>query len=166
MIDQHTAVRQGEELPVEKLAAYLQQQLPELNSALVVKQYPSGYSNLTFFLQCGEREFVLRRPPFGAKIKTAHDMSREYRILSRLRDVYPRVPRPLLYCDDESIIGAPFYVMERVQGIILRDTVPEDLLLAPSQLRDLSGAFVDNLAQIHSLDYHAAGLGDLGKDRK
>jgi aminoglycoside phosphotransferase (APT) family kinase protein len=67
-------------------------------------------------LRAGDRELVLRRPPIGAKIKTAHDMSREYRILSHLHPVYQKVPRPLLFCDDESILGAPFYVMERVTG--------------------------------------------------
>ena len=163
LIDQPRDVRGGEELPIEKLAAYLQQHLPDLSSDLVVKQFPSGHSNLTFFLQLGEREFVLRRPPFGANIKTAHDMGREYKILSHLHPVYSKAPQPLLYCDDESIIGAPFYVMERVRGIILRAKPPQELALTPEVMRDLSLAFVDNLAAIHAVDYAAVGLGDLGK---
>ncbi len=163
LIDQPRDVRRGEELPIANLAAYLQQHLSDLRGDVVVKQFPSGHSNLTFLLQIGEQELVLRRPPFGANIKTAHDMSREYNILSHLHPVYSKAPRPLLYCDDESIIGAPFYVMERVQGIILRAQPPHGLPLTPGVMRDLSLAFVDNLAAIHAVDYHAAGLGDLGK---
>jgi aminoglycoside phosphotransferase (APT) family kinase protein len=106
---------------------------------------------------------VLRRPPFGANIKSAHDMGREFKILSHLHPVYSQVPRPLLYCDDASVIGAPFYLMERVKGIILRDEPPPGLALAPELMRDLSNAFVDNLAAIHAVDYRAAGLGELGK---
>ena len=163
LIDQPRDVRGGEELPIEKLAAYLQQHLPDLSGDVVVKQFPSGHSNLTFLLQIGEQEFVLRRPPFGANIKTAHDMGREYKILSHLHPVYGKVPRPLLYCGDESVLGAPFYVMERVRGIILRAKPPQELALTPEVMRDLSLAFVDNLAAIHAVDYVAAGLDDLGK---
>ena len=163
LIDQPRDVRGGEELPIEKLAAYLQQHLPDLSGDLAVKQFPSGHSNLTFLLQISEQEFVLRRPPFGANIKTAHDMGREYKILSHLHPVYSKAPQPLLYCDDESIIGAPFYVMERVRGIILRAKPPQELALTPEVMRDLSLAFVDNLAAIHAVDYAAVGLGDLGK---
>jgi aminoglycoside phosphotransferase (APT) family kinase protein len=163
LLDQPRDVRRGEELPIEKLAAYLQTHLPEASGALAVRQFPSGHSNLTYALQVGEREFVLRRPPFGANIKTAHDMAREYKIFSHLHPVYGKVPRALLYCGDESVIGAPFYVMERVRGIILRAKPPQRLALTPEVMRDLSLAFVDNLAAIHAVDYRAAGLGDLGK---
>jgi aminoglycoside phosphotransferase (APT) family kinase protein len=105
---------------------------------------------------------VLRRPPIGAKIKTAHDMSREYRILSHLYPVYQKVPRPLLFCEDESILGAPFYVMERVNGIILRAKPPADIELSPALMRTLSETFIENFAEIHAIDYEAAGLGELG----
>ncbi len=128
-----------------------------------VQQFPSGHSNLTYALQLGAREYVLRRPPFGAKIATAHDMGREYRILSHLHPVYPRVPRPYVYCEDESVIGAPFYVMERVSGLILRARPPEGIALTPELMRDLSTALIDNLAAIHAVDYRAAGLESLGK---
>jgi aminoglycoside phosphotransferase (APT) family kinase protein len=160
--DQSSQVRKGEELPVESLYKYLHAHLPDLTAPLIVEQFPSGFSNLTYLLRSGDRELVLRRPPVGAKIKTAHDMSREYRILSHLYPVYPKVPRPLLFCDDESILGAPFYVMERVTGIILRAQRPTGVDLAPELMRRLSLAFVENLAEIHELDYHAAGLGELG----
>jgi aminoglycoside phosphotransferase (APT) family kinase protein len=113
-------------------------------------------------LRFGDRELVLRRPPIGAKIKTAHDMSREYRILSHLYPVYKKVPRPLLFCEDESILGAPFYVMERVNGIILRAKPPAGITLTPPLMRTLSETFIENLAEIHEIDYDAAGLGELG----
>jgi aminoglycoside phosphotransferase (APT) family kinase protein len=106
---------------------------------------------------------VLRRPPFGAKIKTAHDMGREYRILSHICPIFSKVPRPLVYCEDESVLGAPFYIMERVKGIILRATPPPGLGLGSALMRKLSEKFVENLFEIHALDYRAAGLAELGK---
>ena len=162
LIDGSRAVREGEELPNERLLAYLGAHLPELEGPLSVEQFPAGFSNLTYLLRAGNRELVLRRPPIGAKIKTAHDMSREYRILSHLHPVYQKVPRPLLFCDDEEILGVPFYVMERVTGIILRAQPPRSIELSPELMRGLSEAFVENLAEIHEVDYEAAGLGDLG----
>jgi aminoglycoside phosphotransferase (APT) family kinase protein len=155
-------VRAGEELPNDNLFAYLSSRLPNIHQPLIIKQFPAGFSNLTYLLRAGDRELVLRRPPIGAKIKTAHDMGREYRILSHLYPVYKKVPRPLLFCDDESILGAPFYVMERVNGIILRAKPPKDIHLSPEIMRGLSQTFVENLAEIHEVDYEAAGLGDLG----
>src|ERR1041385_40249 len=160
--DRSVAVRSGEELPLEPLLNYLSTHLPELTGPLVVEQFPAGFSNLTYLLRFPDRELVLRRPPIGAKIKTAHDMSREYRILSHLYPVYQKVPRPLLFCEDESIIGAPFYVMERVKGIILRAKPPAGIALSPVLMRTLSETFVENLAEIHEIDYEAAGLGELG----
>jgi aminoglycoside phosphotransferase (APT) family kinase protein len=161
--DQAAAVRPGEELDTSKLQTYLDQHLPGLHGPISVAQFPAGHSNLTYLLRIGERELVLRRPPFGAKIKTAHDMGREYRILSHLVEVYPRVPRPLLYCQDESVLGAPFYVMERLTGVILRASAPQGLELSPALMRGLSENFVDNLVEIHGVDYEAAGLGELGQ---
>jgi len=158
-------VRQGEELPNERLLAYLAEHLPELNGPLTVEQFPAGFSNLTYLLRFQDRELVLRRPPIGAKIKTAHDMSREYRILSHLHPVYNKVPRPLLFCDDETILGAPFYVMERVIGLILRAQPPRGIDLSPALMRGLSETFIENLAEIHAFDYEAAGLGDLGSPK-
>src|ERR1051325_9322879 len=161
-VDGAVPVRAGEELPTELLFNYLASHLPELTAPLTIEQFPSGFSNLTYLLRFGDRELVLRRPPIGAKIKTAHDMSREYRILSHLYPVYKKVPRPLLFCEDESILGAPFYVMERVNGIILRARPPAEIDLSPALMRTLSEAFIESLAEIHEIDYEAAGLGELG----
>jgi aminoglycoside phosphotransferase (APT) family kinase protein len=160
--DESWPVRDGEQLDEAKLLAYLREKLHGLDSPLVVEQFPAGFSNLTYLLRAGEQEFVLRRPPFGTKVKTAHDMGREFLILSRLHPVYPKVPRPLLYCDDESILGAPFYLMNRVRGVILRASLPENSMLSPDVMRRLSESFIENLLEIHEVDYRAAGLGELG----
>ena len=160
-LDSAVAVREA--LDTTKLLPYLRQRLDGLDGPLEVRQFPAGFSNLTYLLKIGDRELVLRRPPVGAKIKSAHDMNREFRILSRLRPVYSKVPEALLYCDDETVIGAPFYLMERVKGIILRAQPPKDLVLTPELMRAISSAFVENLIEIHRVDYDAAGLGDLGR---
>ena len=157
-----SAVRPGEGLPTERLFEYLTLHLPNITDPLIIEQFPAGFSNLTYLLRAGDRELVLRRPPIGAKIKTAHDMRREYRILSHLYPVYKKVPRPLLFCEDEEILGTPFYVMERVTGIILRAQKPQGINLSPEVMRRLSETFVENLVEIHEIDYAAAGLADLG----
>jgi aminoglycoside phosphotransferase (APT) family kinase protein len=162
LVDKTRAVRAGEELDVVKLERFLHQAIPGLAGPLAIEQFPSGHSNLTYLLKVGDRELVLRRPPFGSKVKTAHDMGREHRILSRLHAVYPRAPEPLAYSDDESIVGAPFYVMERIRGLILRRSPPPGLELGPALIRALSESLIDGLAELHSLDWVAAGLGDLG----
>lgn len=160
--DQTRPVREGKQLDTSKLYAYLRARLSNINEPLKVEQFPAGFSNLTYLVRAGEREFVLRRPPFGTKVKTAHDMGREFLILSRLHPVYPKVPRPLLYCDDLSVMGAPFYLMERVNGIILRARLPGGLMLSREVMRLLSESFIGNLVEIHGIDYRAAGLGELG----
>jgi len=156
-------IRPGEELPVEALAAYLHEHLPGAAGLLAIEQFPQGHSNLTYLLRLGERELVLRRPPFGNTVKTAHDMGREYRMLARLSPVFPAAPRPYLYCDDESVIGSPFYVMERRRGLILRGAAASGLSIDSQMAQGLSCALVDKLAELHALDYRAAGLADLGK---
>ncbi len=105
----------------------------------------------------------MRRPPFGNQVKSAHDMGREYRVLSNLSRVYPLAPRPYAYCEDESILGTPFYVMERRRGVVIRRLLSPGLTLDPPTLRRLCESLIDGLAELHRLDYHAAGLGDLGK---
>lgn len=161
-IDKSKPVREGEQLDLSKLQAYLQGQ--NLGSGeLVVEQFPGGYSNLTYLLRLGDTEMVLRRPPFGNKVKSAHDMSREYKVLSRLSQVYPPAPKPLAFCEDPDVLGCDFYVMERRKGIILRKTPPAGLDLSPDIVRRLSETVVTTLAQLHAVDYQAAGLGDLGK---
>lgn len=145
------------------LETFLLHHLSGSNGPLAVSQFPSGHSNLTYLVRLGNREMVLRRPPFGSQVKTAHDMGREYRVLVKLHAAYPEAPRVLLFCDDVSIVGSPFYLMERIQGIILRKDPPEIRSFTPDIARRLSESFLDNLARLHDLDYQAIGLGDLGK---
>jgi len=163
LLDRPESVHAGEELDLGALEAYFKTHLPGFTGPLSMAQFPSGYSNLTYMLKDGERELVLRRPPFGANVKSGHDMQREYTILASLIDVYPRVPRPLLYCSDHNVLGAEFYVMERVRGLILRARKPQGLDLTPELMQGLSSAFVDNLVSIHSVDIEASGLSALGR---
>jgi aminoglycoside phosphotransferase (APT) family kinase protein len=161
--DQTSAVRSGEELDLAKLEPFLRSHFPLEAGSLTVRQFPNGHSNLTYSVRFGEREFVLRRPPFGSKVKTAHDMGREFRVLSKLHAAYPPAPEVLIYCDDESILGAPFYLMEPVRGIVIRRELPAGMAFPPDTARRLSESFIDNLARLHKLDFAAIGLADLGK---
>jgi aminoglycoside phosphotransferase (APT) family kinase protein len=158
-----TAVRPGEELPMGVLETYLTRHLPGTTGPLVVEQFPHGHSNLTYLVRLREQEFVLRRPPFGNQVKTAHDMGREFRVLSKLSAVYPLAPRPFLYCDDPTVLGVPFYIMERRRGIVLRRAETPGVTIDPATARQLSTALIDNLARLHGLDYRAADLAELGK---
>src|ERR1051325_2530555 len=160
--DSSRPVRTGEELGAARLEPYLREHFPDLGGELIVRQFPSGHSNLTYSVSLGEKEMVLRRPPFGSKVKSAHDMGREYHVLTRLHDAYP-APQPLLYCTDESILGAPFYVMERVRGVILRRNLPQDFGLEVETARKWSDSFIDRLPPLHRLNSNAPGLGELGK---
>jgi aminoglycoside phosphotransferase (APT) family kinase protein len=161
--DRPVGVREGETFDAGRMETYIKDHLPGLKGSLEVKQFPSGFSNLTYMLKIGERELVMRRPPFGTKAKTAHDMSREYRILTALKPVFPYVPDPLLYCDDPAVIGSEFYIMERLKGIILRRNIPRDMHLAAEQAAQLCENWVDVLLDLHRLDYEKVGLGDFGK---
>ena len=163
-IDRPGEVRQGEELPVGKLREYLDREMPQTKGAPIeVEQFGRGYSNLTYLLRVGGREMVLRRPPVGSEVATAHDMGREHRVLSGLSRVWDQVPRPYLLCADPEVIGAPFYLMERVSGVILRAEPTAAIDLSPPVARRLSEVFVDTLVHLHGLDLEAAGLADLGR---
>jgi aminoglycoside phosphotransferase (APT) family kinase protein len=162
-VDQPCPVREGEQLDTARLGEYLAAHLPDAQGPITVEQFPHGHSNLTYLLHIGRWEWVLRRPPFGNVVKTAHDMGREFRILSRLCHVYPPAPRPALYCDDESVLGAPFYLMERRCGVILRGPPSAERPIGPALARRLCETLVDSMAELHRLDYHAAGLDDVGK---
>lgn len=163
LFDTTKPVRAGEELNIPALEAYLLANLPGTSGPLTVEQFPGGASNLTYLIRLGDLELVLRRPPFGNKVKSAHDMGREYRVLSKLHSVYAPAPKPAIYCEDESVLGAPFYCMERRHGVVLRRKLPEGLVLDPVTLAKLNRSFIDNLVAFHKIDYAAAGLSDLGK---
>ena len=150
-------VREGEELDLARLADWLRAQgLP--GEALSQEQYTRGHSNLTYLIHSGAREWVLRRPPHGTKAKSAHDMPREARLLQKLHPVFPLAPKVVAICEDESVLGAPFYLMVPRRGAILRGPHPKGVTLAPEQVSALCGAFVKTLADLHAVDYAAAGL--------
>jgi len=163
-IDSTSPVRTGEELDPKRIEMYLNDNIEGLSGDLVIEQFPSGNSNLTYLIRKGDSDLVLRCPPFGAEnIKAGHDMYREYRILSKLHDVYSPAPKPFAYCEDKSVVGAPFYLMERKKGVILRKQLPEQLVISSTTMRKLSESLVDNLVCIHNIDWVSADLSDMGK---
>ncbi len=164
MLDQPTSIRTGEELDSKKLSDYLASRIEGASSTISIQQFPSGYSNLTYLVKAGEQEYILRRPPFGANIKSAHDMEREYKVLSLLQKAaFTKVPEPVLFCDDENIIATKFYLMKRVNGVILRNRVPKGITIEPATFNQLSKSAIDQLVQLHQLDIKSTGLDKLGK---
>lgn len=169
-------VRQGEELDQVNLEQYLRSSLSENSGELLIEQFPAGSSNLTYLLRYGGEEYVLRRPPFGNTVKTAHDMRREFEVLSKLSNVYAPAPNPVLFCADESVIGSEFYLMERRRGVVIRGrlsakqlqneiagTLVERFDTDPSFQLEVCRSFVANLAELHSLDPKGADLEGLGR---
>jgi|TARA_B100000809_G_scaffold46262_1_gene40670 aminoglycoside phosphotransferase (APT) family kinase protein len=163
LVDKAGAVRAGEELNLDALRQHLEPILGEKVSNLAVKQFPGGHSNLTYLLSSGAEQWVLRRPPFGSTVKSAHDMSREFRILSALQDVYPYGPRPIHFCDDHDVIGCDFYLMSYIEGLVIRREYPSTLLLTTAQVREQLFNFFDVLSELHSVDLVEAGLDTFGK---
>ena len=163
-VDRARAVRSGEELEIAKVSAYLAGFDPELAETPQVSQFPGGASNLTYLLSYASgRELVLRRPPFGHRAKSAHDMMREARVMQALGPVYPYVPRVVALCDDLSVLDAEFFVMERIRGIIPRTNLPKGLTLDVAATRKLCLSVIDRLIELHQIDYQKAELGKLGK---
>lgn len=148
----------------EKLSTFLRNKLDVPNEPLALIQYKGGYSNLTYLLKIGEKELVLRRPPMGMKISKAHDMGREFKILEALKKAgYTKIPNPILSCDDETVIGAPFFLMEKVDGLIIRNSVPDGINLSPEYFKQLSKNTIDVLLELHQLELHQSALGQMGK---
>ena len=162
-IDTPKNIRDGEEFPIENLEIFLKENDFEINN-LIFKQFPSGYSNLTYFLKSSSKEFVLRRPPFGAKsLKGGHDMLREYNVLKNLKSQFNKVPKVHLYCDNDDIIGAPFYIMDRVEGYIIRPNLQEQDSPGEEVIRNVSDSLVSTLVELHNVDINEANLNNLGK---
>jgi aminoglycoside phosphotransferase (APT) family kinase protein len=161
------AVRPGEQLDWGALAAWLRprlaEALPGVDGRLEIRQFPNGSANLTYLLRVGARELVLRRPPMGQIAPGAHDMKREYRVLSRLWRHFDRAPRAYLFCDDPAVLGADFFVMERRQGEVVRTAIPAALRAHPDIGRRIGFALVDAMAELHALDPAACDLDGLGK---
>lgn len=161
LVDQPRNVRAGEELDGPKLEAYLKSKVPGLEGSMRVAQFPGGASNLTYSVAFDNADFVLRRPPFGKKPKSGHDMKREATVMQRLHPHYP-TPEVVLFCDDPEVMGCDFFVMRRIRGIIFRKDLPKELAFGPEQARQLGYSVIDQLVRLHQLDYQAIGLADLG----
>ena len=163
-IDQATNVRESEELDTDALQAWLADNAPDIAGDIELQQFPSGHSNLTYLIRIDGDDYVLRRPPFGAEnIAKGHDMSREYTVLSHLDGVFDKAPGTVAFCEDDEVIGAPFYIMERVEGVILRGSNPDVPDLDEQTMAGLSESLVRTLSEIHEIDLEACGLDDFGK---
>lgn len=159
--DQGKAVRKGEELDVLVIDQWLKSHLENLLGTPEITQFTGGASNWTYRIQYENEDLILRRPPAGTKAKSAHDMGREYRIQKALAGLYP-VPEMLAFCEDESVIGAEFYVMKRINGIIPRANLPKTLNLSQEETRQLCTNVIDQLINLHQIDIKATGLVALG----
>ena len=159
---QLSSVRKDDSFDVARVGDWLKGQLG-LSGTPEVQQFTGGASNLTYLLRypCGA-EFILRRPPAGAPT-AAHDMAREYRVQELLKPVFPPVPTMRALCQDHSVIGCDFYVMDRVAGLIPRGEAQVEHQLAPESCRALAETFVDTLAQLHTIDPDKSGLHTIGR---
>jgi aminoglycoside phosphotransferase (APT) family kinase protein len=158
-----SAIRQGEEPDRAALLDYLDGHLPEHAGRIEIEQFPHGHSNLVYLVRTQGHEYVLRRPPLGPVAPKAHDMAREYRVLHAVHPYFPEAPRVFLLCEDPSVIGAPFFLMERRHGLVVRDSVPPELASIPDFPRRASIAFLDCLVRLHSIDVAQSALASLGK---
>ncbi len=159
------AVRDDEVFDYTRLAVYLKGKLPDSESPLEVAQFAGGHANLTYLLRYGAAEYVLRRPPLGPVAPRSHDMGREFRVLSVLYKAYPYAPRAYVFCEDATVIGAPFFVMERRRGTVVRRVIPEHWGGGKDPIvnRKISEVLIDTLADLHSVDAKSIGLDTLGK---
>lgn len=163
LTDQPSPVRQGEEFDIGKVDSFLKSRDLGLTGEPIVGQFRGGASNLTYQLTYPDRALILRRPPFGHRAGSAHDMLREARVMTELKPVYSYVPAVLTTSEAGEVLDCPFYVMERVNGIILRRDMPKELTFSPDDTRKLCVSVIDRLIELHQVDYRAAGLEHLGK---
>ena len=157
-------VRKGEDLPEISLKKYLKgiNLINAVESELFVQQFTHGYSNLTYLLQIENKEFVLRKPPKGA-IKRGHDMSREFKVQKGVAKAFSKVPKMFGFCDDERILGSDFYIMEKMEGIILNFKEAKTRNIVANDYKTIANSWLNTLVELHNVDYHNIGLGDLGK---
>ncbi|MDA3129952.1 phosphotransferase family protein [Aliibacillus thermotolerans] len=157
-------VRKGEELDQKRLQKFLNDHVPEApEGTLEIEQFGAGHSNLTYLLKIDDWEAVLRRPPLGPVAPKAHDMQREYTILKNLHPVYPAAPKPYIFSDDTSVVGSPFFIMERRKGIFLDTEFPTQIDYTRELGEKISSLMVDQLVELHEVDYTKTGLVHLAK---
>jgi aminoglycoside phosphotransferase (APT) family kinase protein len=153
-------VTEVEPLDLAAVLGFMRVHLADPPATLTAQRFGGGSSNLTYLLSDGMREWVLRRPPSGPLLPTAHDMAREYRVLSALKDTGVPVARIIALCTDPSLLGAPFYLMERKRGIIVRHEVPPEIGDSVANRRATSFAVIDAMAKLHAVDWRVVGLGE------
>ncbi|MEO1074033.1 MAG: phosphotransferase family protein [Pseudomonadota bacterium] len=158
-------VRQGEEMDWPALSSWLKRNIPDLDGQIHVAQFHGGHANLTYCISFGEQEMVVRRPPQGLIAPGAHDMAREYRVLSALAPHFDRAPRVLAYCADVEIIGAPFIVMERCRGEIIRDCIPPGFAATTTIEHDISFAIIDAMVALQTIDTDLFGFANYERAR-
>jgi aminoglycoside phosphotransferase (APT) family kinase protein len=171
MNEDTSAIRSGEELDPTALGQYLRAKLPaalewepsDPAGPLEIEQFPGGHSNLTYLVRLDGHEFVLRRPPFGPVAPTAHDMPREFRLLAAIHPHFQLAPKPYLLCEDVSIIGAPFYLMQRRTGLVIRRDIPPEIGEDLDLRRRVGMGLVGTLASLHAIDIASTGLINIGK---
>jgi len=152
-----------ENINIDQLNTLLQQTIPSVSPIETISRFPGGYSNLTYRIQTAETIFVMRMAPHGAHIQSAHDMEREYNVLTKIKPFFNAIPNPVLYCTDITIAGQPFYIMHELEGIILRANNAPKLNIPPEQFTSCSRILIETLAALHAIDIHTTGLSDLGK---
>lgn len=157
-------VRKGEELHEVNLKQYLFENklINNVNSELDVFQFSTGFSNLTYQLDIEGKSLVLRRPPVGA-IKRGHDMGREFKVLSGLNKAFTKVPKVYAYTENVEVIGSSFYIMEKIDGIILSAKEAYKRQIAPDNFKIIADKWLDTFVELHDSDYESVGLGDLGR---
>lgn len=157
-------VRANERLDEVKLQLFLKSQFPDLPEGILeISQFSAGHSNLTYCLKVGDFEAVLRRPPHGPVAKKAHDMKREFTILSALHPLLAAVPKPFVYIEDRDIIGSDFFIMERKKGIVLDTDFPKGIEHSEQLARQISEKMVDSLVALHAIPYQDTMLKDIVK---
>ncbi|MCW2807079.1 MAG: aminoglycoside phosphotransferase [Marmoricola sp.] len=162
-VDGASEVREEDSFDVEAVREWLKGQGTDLSGEVEVRQFGGGASNLTYSLRDGTHDLILRRPPSGQKARGAHDMAREYRIQDGLAEVFPLVPEMVALCEDESVIGAEFYLMQRVPGIIPRRDFPPGVSLDEAQTRALCTNALDVLIDLHRIDVDSTSLASMNK---
>jgi aminoglycoside phosphotransferase (APT) family kinase protein len=150
-------------LDLDTLRGFLMQHVAELGGRLHGKVIAGGRSNLTYLVDDGRRRYVVRRPPLAHVLPTAHDMQREVRMLQALRGTAIPVPRVVAVCDDASLLGAPFYVMDYIEGHVVRDALPASFPDTTATRRAMSEALIDTLLALHDVVPDRVGLGDFGR---
>ncbi len=163
-VSPNQTVREGEELDEVGLKQFLLEHnlIADTNNVLTVQQFTNGFSNLTYLLKIEGKEYVLRRPPFGA-IKRGHDMGREFKVQKALKSAFSKVPAMYAYTEDTKYTGSSFYVMEKINGIILSFQEAKKRQIKPIEYGTISNSWLDTMVALHQVDYEAVGLGDLGR---